>query len=423
MTQKTVKSGKTKPAGKISKQPWMVAENTVRLMQALHATGGEARFVGGCVRDALVNRPVYDVDIATTLRPEDVIDCLKAAKIPYAPTGLKHGTVTAIVDGHPYEITTLRIDVQAYGRHADVSFTDDWSLDAARRDFTINAMSCTLEGDVYDYFGGMEDLHRGRVVFVGDPATRIREDVLRILRFFRFFAHFGRGEADAEALLACADQANKLSRLSAERVRVEIIKLLEAPAPAAVWRLMQEQRVLTYFLPEATNVEALERLQKLESEYSTQLAPLRRLAALLDVTLKGLRAVTESLRLSNEQVALLAKLVDPGIEISTRMSEQEIRQVVYRFGNDVARHLLLLSAARTGDTGELYKLYNIATSFRVPRFMLTGQDVMALGYKAGPKIGEIMHAMEAWWMDEDFRPGRTALIAKLKEDYGQASKK
>ncbi len=205
--------------GTLAKQAWMIAPETVTLMAALSADGGEARFVGGCVRNALCNRKVIDIDIATPLKPDEVIERLTAAKIHYVPTGLKHGTVTAIVDGKPFEITTLRVDVQNHGRHADVAFTADWKADAARRDFTINAMSATPDGDLYDPFNGVDDLRKGRVIFVGDAEKRIAEDILRILRYFRFLAHFGKGEADKGAIAACAKFAPQIKTLSAERLR------------------------------------------------------------------------------------------------------------------------------------------------------------------------------------------------------------
>jgi poly(A) polymerase len=403
------------PEGKLARQAWMVAPETTRVMEALHLKGGSARFVGGCVRDALANRKVVDIDIATPLKPEEVIARLEESKINYAPTGLKHGTVTAIVDGRPFEITTLRVDLKAYGRHADVAFTEDWKADAARRDFTINAMSATLDGQVYDPFGGIADLRAGRVLFVGEAEKRIEEDYLRILRFFRFHAHFGKGPPDRGALAACAKYARKLSHLSAERIRQEVLKILEADAAASVWGLMCEKRIITQILPEATGIDILERLMALEKEFHTEAFSLRRLAALIVTNAEGLKHVTEALRLSNIQAAQLKKMVLPDPPLSLSMDEAEARRLVYREGNDTIRNLLLLTAARDGAEDWLGSLYDTATSFRPPRLPLRGEDAIELGL-SGADVGDALKAVEDWWLDRDFRPTRTECLARLKEE-------
>ena len=405
---------------KLAQQAWMIAPDTVRVMEALKANGGDARFVGGCVRDALVNRSVLDIDIATPLKPEEVISRLVAAKIKYAPTGLKHGTVTAVVDGHPFEITTLRIDVNPFGRHADVAFTDDWEKDAARRDFTINAMSATMDGDVYDPFGGVEHLREGRVLFVGAPELRIKEDVLRILRFFRFHAHFGQGQADLKALVACAKLSGEIVKLSRERIRQEIFKLLESDRSADVWNTMLYAGVVTHFLPEATAVPVLQRLIALETEVHDQQGKafvLRRLAALLDVTDGAIPMVVEALKLSNEQAAQLATLASTTWKVTMNMTPKEVERLVYRLDNDMVRSLLLLASARENSRENFNTLYRAATSFRPPRFPLIGDDVMKLGWKEGPDIGRILKEMGEWWMDAEFRPGRTECLSRLKDSY------
>ncbi|MFQ5959208.1 MAG: CCA tRNA nucleotidyltransferase, partial [Alphaproteobacteria bacterium] len=248
------------PAGTIEPQRWMTVRATRAVVDALRAQGAEVRFVGGCVRDAVAGRKVTDVDIATPDPPETVIRLLEAAGIRVVPTGIKHGTVTAVVARRPFEITTLRRDVETYGRHAKVAFTDDWTADAARRDFTINALFCAPDGTLYDPFGGLDDLRAGRVRFVGDAVQRIREDVLRLLRFFRFYAHYGRPPPDAEALAACRAMALALPSLSGERVCAELLRLLAADDPAAVLELMIEADVLEFVLPEVAGVGALAEL-------------------------------------------------------------------------------------------------------------------------------------------------------------------
>ncbi|MBU6475028.1 MAG: CCA tRNA nucleotidyltransferase [Alphaproteobacteria bacterium] len=396
----------------------MTAPETRKVMAALNEDGGEARFVGGCVRDALANRPVLDIDIATPLAPEDVIARLKQHKIAYAPIGLKHGTVTAIVDGKPFEITTLRLDVLTFGRHAEVKFTDDWKTDASRRDFTINTIYATADGDLYDPFGGIADLRGGVVRFVGDADKRINEDVLRILRFFRFYAHFGRGMPDAAGVKACAMNAKQVSKLSAERIRQEVLKLLAAENCTSAWLLMVNCGIVTHFLPEATNIEALGRLVNLEKRYECPPFPLRRLAALLEVTPSGLQHVITELKLSNDQAEQLSTMVSPDSKASLQMDERDVKKLVYKFGNGTAQSLLLLAGAREYDPDALKRLYHAAASFHAPAFPLRGEDVLKMGLESGPEVGRLLGWIETWWIGEDFRPDRAACLAKLKASMG-----
>ncbi|MEM9682546.1 MAG: CCA tRNA nucleotidyltransferase, partial [Pseudomonadota bacterium] len=245
-------------------QPWMVAPETVAVLDALEHAGAEARFVGGCVRDSLIGRQVGDIDIATDAVPERVTEALQAADIRAIPTGIDHGTITAVANGVPFEITTLRRDVETFGRHATVAYTDDWIEDAARRDFTINALSLGRDGTLFDPFGGEADLRAGRIRFVGDARARIQEDVLRLLRFFRFHAYYGRNGLDADGLAACREFATRLSGLSAERIWTELRRLLLAPEPTFVLREMGASDILAEILPEARLFDGLERLIVLE---------------------------------------------------------------------------------------------------------------------------------------------------------------
>ena len=239
-----------KPDGKLEPQGWMTAPDSRAVLEALQAEGAEVRFVGGCVRDALAGRPVKDIDLATADPPEKVISLLEQAGLKAVPTGIAHGTVTAVSDHHPYEVTTLRRDVETHGRHATVAFTDDWAADAARRDFTFNALSCRADGTLFDPYEGEADLRAGRVRFVGDARERIEEDYLRLLRFFRFHAHYGRGEPDRAGLAAAAALAPKLVRLSGERIRTEIFTLLKAPDPVPVLEVMARHRIFAAVLPD-----------------------------------------------------------------------------------------------------------------------------------------------------------------------------
>lgn len=407
-----------KPVEKIAPQPWMASVETRQVVDALTAEGAEARFVGGCVRDALLGRPVKDVDLATPLVPAEVTRLLEAAGIKVVPTGIDHGTVTAVVAHRPYEITTLRRDVETYGRHAKVAFTDDWQADAARRDFTMNALSCRANGEVFDYFGGLEDLRRGRVRFVGDATARIEEDVLRLLRFYRFLAHYGRGTPDADARKACRAMAARLAGLSAERLRDETLKLLKAPAPHEVLVLMHNDKVLAAYLPEAIEIERLARLVTIERRWGVRARagdPLRRLAILLrDPAQAG--AVATRLRFSNkDRERFEAQRSDPGFV--PPMDERAIRRECYRLGPEllVDRALLYYAARGTPDNAALGRILDQVESWEPVTLPVKGDDVLALGVPTGEAVGSALRQVEEWWIGEDFRPGRDEALARLKQ--------
>ncbi len=286
------------PPQKLPPQKWMRAATTRRVVAALSAEGADVRFVGGCIRDSLMGRPVKDVDIATHLVPDEVMRLLKAAGIKAIPTGLAHGTITAVADGQPFEITTLREDVETFGRHARVAFTDDWTADAARRDFTFNALSCTPDRTLYDPFAGIADLRAGRVRFVGNARARIEEDYLRLLRLFRFQAHYGRERIDPSVLEVARELA------PAERVREELLKLLSAANPLPVVALMIEHKVLQEALPVAGTTNVLRALLRAE-DANEPIDPVLRLAALVAPERLAGEAVGERLRLSRRQLFAL----------------------------------------------------------------------------------------------------------------------
>ncbi|HEX8620755.1 MAG TPA: CCA tRNA nucleotidyltransferase, partial [Allosphingosinicella sp.] len=300
---------------KLPTAQWQQREGMKPLLAALGAKAGATRYVGGCVRDTLLALPVSDVDLATRLTPEEVVARLGKARIKAVPTGIAHGTVTAVVGGKPVEVTTLRRDVATDGRRATIAYTDDWREDAARRDFTINALSADPASlEVHDYFGGEEDLAARRVRFIGDPLTRIAEDHLRILRFFRFYARFGRGDADGEALAACRARANDLMALSRERIADELTKLLGLPEPVDAVRLMVGHGILAPVLPEIGpgGVDRLARLVEREARAGVPPHPLRRLAALLPPDAEVAAAVGARLRLSNRAFRRLTAATGTG---------------------------------------------------------------------------------------------------------------
>ena len=376
----------------------------------------EGRFVGGAVRNALSGWPVGEIDIAVPMPPEETLRRLEIAAIKAVPTGLEHGTITAIVNGHPFEITSLRRDVETDGRHATVVFTDDWEEDAARRDFTMNALYATVDGEIFDFHGGVQDLIAGRVRFVGDPRERIREDYLRILRLFRFHAWYGKGDMDPEALRAAADAKAGLARLSGERIAKEMLRLLECQNPAPALRLMAASGVLPEILPYALQLTRLEHLVLIEVENHLAPDPLLRLAALLPDDVAVAIAVGERLKLSGAERARLEGLAGSGEKIPAYLSASDVRRLLYRVGASRFRDRVLVSWAagpRGASQIQWRMLLSIADGWERPRFPLTGRDAIAAGVVEGPEVGRILAALEAWWLAEDFMPDETALREKL----------
>jgi poly(A) polymerase len=384
------------------------------VMQVLRDGAATARFVGGCVRDALVGRPIKDIDIATDALPERVIALLRAAGHKVIPTGIEHGTVTVVVGNTSFEVTTLRHDLETDGRHATVAFTDDWVADAARRDLTMNALSLDADGNLHDPFGGYDDLMAGRIRFVGDPAQRITEDYLRLLRYFRFLAHYGRGVSDPDALAACRELAPHLKRLSAERVRAELLKLLEAPDPVPTLELMRDHAVLAHFLPEATEIERLSRLVRIEAGLEAiGSSPMRRLAALLSGDVSTMTELARRLRLSNPERDYLA--ASRGEPVSPVLEASQVRRRLYRLGAEPFRELVLLGwadADGTDNAGWL-ALLDRADDWSPVRFPLNGADVMARGVPRGPAVGELLATVEDWWIDGAFAADKSTCLARL----------
>jgi len=364
-----------------------------RLLDALGADEGLTRYVGGAVRDDLLKLPVSDIDLATRIPPDEVIRRLEKAKIKAVPTGIDHGTVTAVSDGHPFEITTLRRDVSTDGRRATVAFTDDWQEDAARRDFTINALSADPEtGELFDYFGGLDDLEHRHIRFIGDPLQRIAEDHLRILRFFRFHARFDAGEPDKAALDACTARANDLMALSRERIADELLKLLGLPNPSRTVGIMLEKNILKPVLPEIGEVGlgALQSLISAEQDASIKPHALRRLAALLPSDSALADDVGARLRLSKKARKRL-------VCASSAADENNPRALAYRTGVECAVDRLLL-AGRPEDTASL-------VGWHVPRLPIGGGELIKRGLAEGPIVARTLRAIEDRWVEGGFPAG------------------
>lgn len=423
--------GSTEPLGLLSPQPWMEAAETRAVVAALTADGADVRFVGGCVRDSVLHRPIKDIDIATHDAPEKVVALLERAGIRVIPTGLAHGTVTAVVGKVHYEITTLREDVETFGRHAKVAFTDDWTTDAARRDFTMNAMCADPQGRIYDPFNGLADLGAGIVRFVGDPMRRLEEDVLRLLRFFRFFAHYGRPPLEPQALAACRRMAPQLSRLSGERVAGELIRLMQAPDPAGVLLAMHSNGVLEHILPEARAFGALKVLSWLESRAlirpHVEVDAIRRLGVVLETDAAGVAAIGERLKLSGQQVTRLSAIAVPQVPVGRDMDDTAARRALRRVGGDVFRDLVLTGWAReralegrtcVAATAQWTRLLDMADCWQPVALPVRGADVLALGVPRGPSIGAFLSQVEQWWEERDYRPDRDACLDRLRQAVG-----
>ena len=380
-------------------KPAWIDEPPVQALLAALARGGiAARFVGGCVRDTVLRRPVKEIDIAVDKPPETVMRALEAADLRVVPTGLKHGTVTAIVKGRPFELTTLRRDVETDGRRAVVAFTDDWLEDAKRRDFTFNAMYADPDGTIWDPFDGRADLLAGRVRFIGDPDQRIAEDHLRILRFFRFYAWFGKPPLDGAGFDACRRNAGSLSSLSAERIAKELLRLLAAPAPADALEAMAEAGALDHWLPEYAGTARLKALIAREDTPD----PLRRLAAIVS---PPATAVAKRLKLSTQQSLRLQLMLEPAVpgDLENR------RAALYRLGTSLFIDRVLLEGP-----DDWRAALALARAWTPPELPISGADALALGLKPSPQVGALLEAVERWWIAGDFSADRAACLAELK---------
>jgi poly(A) polymerase len=387
--------------------PWQHRPGMDRLLAALGAAAGETRFVGGCVRDTLLGLEARDVDLATRIAPAEVMRRLEAARIKAVPTGLAHGTVTAVIGGKPVEVTTLRRDVATDGRRATIAYTEDWREDAARRDFTINALSADpASGEVFDYFEGLADLEAGRVRFIGDPLQRIAEDHLRILRFFRFHARFGQSAPDEAALDACSGRANDLMALSRERIADELLKLLGLPDPTATIALMIERGILRPVLPEIEGAGRLALLIAAEQAAGIAPEPIRRLAALLPLNAEASADVAARLRLSRRAAKRLAAAARP-------MDNARPEALAYRIGAAEAVDNILLHGAPGVDLQAL-------AAWQRPRLPIGGGDLIAMGLEAGPQVAATLQKIEEEWLGAGFPADRATVRAMARAHVDQA---
>lgn len=396
--------------------PWLISGGTARVLQLLNADGEEARVVGGAVRNALLGLVPGDIDIATTALPHEVIRRAKSAGIKAVPTGIDHGTVTLVIDSQPYEVTTLREDTETFGRKAKVAFGRDWVKDAERRDFTMNGLSVDADGVVHDYVGGIADAAARHVRFIGDPDQRIAEDFLRILRFFRIHAAFGAGDPDRDGYLACIRGRAGLASLSAERLRIETLKLLVAPGASAAALAMADGGLLQALTGGVAYTGPLSAMIAIERELGLTASSTRRLAALTVAVSEDAKRVATRLRLSNAETKALDSMGHRWWRLATK-GEADARRLLYRLGADRYHDRVLLGWARAGgDVGSSRwrALAELPQRWTAPKFPLRAADFIARGMAEGPSLGHVLTLAEDAWLAADF-PLEEAALASIAD--------
>jgi poly(A) polymerase len=418
------------PPTSIAGAAWLRNPATQRVFDCLNKNGYVSRAVGGCVRNSLLAKTggagleaepaVTDIDIATTATPDQSLALAEAAGLRTAPTGLQHGTITIITDGQGFEVTTLRRDVATDGRHAEVAFTDDWALDAARRDLTINALYADPDGTLFDPLGGYDDLVHRRIRFVGEAKVRIQEDYLRILRFFRFYAEYGHGNLDQTGLQACISERRGLARLSPERIRQELLKLLIAPGVTPTLELMAEHGLLTEIAPVAPNIARTARLIDLDTSPDAAL----RLAALVIHVEEDASRLAEHLRLSRSEKAVLS-LIATALRSHNvdGISEFASREMLYKFGRENYARLVKFHWALSGQTKwskSWLSLVALPERWQKPVFPISGHDLLQLGAVPGEAMGKLLQTLESIWLQSDFEQSREMLLdeatKRLRDD-------
>lgn len=403
---------------------WLERTETKVVLAAFEFAGVEARVVGGAVRNALLGRPVKDIDIATPALPNAVMTIARNAGLECVPTGIDHGTVTLIANHTPFEVTTLREDVSTDGRRATVAFTENWARDASRRDFTLNALYCDAHGRVFDPLGGYADLVARRVRFIGSPEDRIREDYLRILRFFRFTAEYADGIPDSDGLQAAAALKDGLKRISGERIRSEHLRLLAAPGVLPAVAAMERANVLSTLLGSSGHTDRLARLIAIESALDLPVDPLLRLAVLALTRPGDATALRERLKLSSSEFERLARMTLPETGYEPQATEAQAKTILYRFGPDAYRDGLLFSWAASGHAStdaRLHERYRLPDRWDSPELPVRGQDLLALGVPPGPEVGRILRAFEEWWIASGF-PNDPERLARHLSDLVTVSR-
>jgi len=395
---------------------WKSNKNIKFLFKIFKKNNEETRFIGGCVRDLIIKKKEsYDVDLATTLKPNEIIEVLKKKKIKVIKSGFSHGTVIAILNKEKFEITTLRKDIKTDGRHAKVKFTKDWFVDSNRRDFTVNAMSCDFNGNLYDYHNGLKDLKEGRIKFIGDSKKRIKEDFLRILRYFRFYAYYGKNNIEKNQINTFKNLSSNLKKLSSERLYYEFEKILLSNNAYKVIKLMQNSGVLKYIIFDNNYIERIKFLNKLNKinyliDFSTRLA--------IILNKKNLLKVSRNLKLSKTENNKINKIIQLNKSFNFKDFEKNKRKYVYYYGYEMLQSLLIYNFFKLTSNAKIKKYLKIIDSvknLKIPNLPIFGKDIIRLGIKPGPEIGKLIELIESWWILNNFKPSKKECLKKLEE--------
>lgn len=394
---------------KIIKDP-----DILRVFRAVENYGGVMRFVGGCVRDAIAGIEVKDLDLATDLSPDEMEEACSEAGLKTIPIGIKFGTIGVVVNGEVLEVTSLRKDVKTDGRRAVVEFTDNWEVDASRRDLTINAVYADEKGNVFDYYNGIEDLEKGIVRFIGKPEKRIREDYLRILRFFRFYSIFSKGKIDEDALKACIKNRDGMKTLSKERVRDEVGKIMLTPNAVKVMKIMFENGILKNFLPKENSLDRLDFLLNWFDDVRIPNADLRRIFIIINPDRKMVEKVAAAMKFSNKKKDHMLAIVRMNVSLDEILDEANLDKLIYLYGKDVVvDKLIITSALENKMVEDIWRRISQIQDRIVPIFPVKGKDIMILGAK-DKQIGEVLNAIEKMWIDSHFHMTRDELLEEAK---------
>ncbi len=387
-----------------------------KLFRAVEAHGGVLRFVGGAVRDALAGGEGFDLDLATDLEPDELVEACNDNGIKTVPIGIKFGTVGVLVGDKVLEVTSLRRDVKSDGRRAEVEFTTDWEIDASRRDLTINAVYADEKGNVFDYYDGISDLEKGIVRFIGSPAQRIKEDYLRILRFFRFYAIYGKAPIDEKALKACIEQREGLKNLSIERVRDELAKILVTDRVIETLKIMYDNEILSYVFPKSENLDKLDFLIRLVERLKLPRDVMRRIFVLYAPDKEMAEYLAGRLKLSRKDRQNLVSWAENQVDLKDYENAKGLRRLVYCFGKGFARDKLLLQAAlEMKEMPHIEDVLKNIETMAVPVFPLRGKDIMQQGVEDNRQIGKILEKLEKIWIESDFQLSRESLLAKISD--------
>lgn len=400
----------------------IITDNEIlKLFEIVENHGGVIRFVGGAVRDALAGLKGFDLDLATDMTPDELVELCEEEDIKTIPIGIKFGTVGVVINNKVLEVTSLRKDIETDGRHAKVEFTTDWQEDASRRDLTINAVYADQKGNVFDYYNGIDDLEKGIVRFIGNPNLRIQEDYLRILRFFRFYSIFGKGEIDKKALAACRANHSGLMKISIERIRDEFFKILLTPHVINTVKIILDNDILGYILPQAQHFDCLENLINLVRNECLEESALRRLFALYLPDEKLAESFANRLKFSKKQKEMFLDWAHYNPELSEYTDEQKLSKLLYEYGREFCHHRFILKCAENGETPDsFHKVLENIDSMPIHEFPLKGRDLILVGIKDNRKIGQILKMLEHLWIESNFQMSKQDLLSQVHGNLRQA---